>query len=187
MGGKPLVALNIVGFPAELAVEMLGDVLKGGYDKAMEANCLIVGGHTVDDAEPKYGLSVVGLIEPGKEVSARGMDATAAAYLDRGGTAGRAHAQRDAAVAVLGPQAVGVRRGAPPEPQPYVLPQGRHHRRPGLDPERGGVRGRLRRGPQQRRAAVATRRRRTRHERRSEQTDRASSHTRKLGVKAPEL
>ena len=38
MGGKPLVALNVVGFPAELAVDMLGDVLKGGYDKAMEAN-----------------------------------------------------------------------------------------------------------------------------------------------------
>ena len=69
MGGKPLVALNVVGFPAELAVDMLGDVLKGGYDKATEAGCLIVGGHTVDDAEPKYGLSVVGLIEPGKEVS----------------------------------------------------------------------------------------------------------------------
>ena len=69
MGGKPLVALNIVGFPAHLAVEMLGDVLKGGYDKAAEADCLIVGGHTVDDAEPKYGLSVVGLVEPGKEVS----------------------------------------------------------------------------------------------------------------------
>ena len=69
MGGKPLVAMNIVGFPAHLAVEMLGDVLKGGYDKATEAGCLIVGGHTVDDAEPKYGLSVVGLVEPGKEVS----------------------------------------------------------------------------------------------------------------------
>ena len=69
MGGKPLVALNVVGFPAELAVEMLGDVLRGGYDKATEAGCLIVGGHTGDDAEPKYGLSVVGLVEPGKEVS----------------------------------------------------------------------------------------------------------------------
>ena len=69
MGGKPLVALNVVGFPAELAVEMLGDVLRGGYDKATEAGCLIVGGHTVDDAEPKYGLSVVGLVEPGREVS----------------------------------------------------------------------------------------------------------------------
>ena len=56
MGGKPLVALNVVGFPAELAVDMLGDVLKGGYDKATEAGCLIVGGHTVAAAEPKYCL-----------------------------------------------------------------------------------------------------------------------------------
>ena len=69
MGGRPLVALNVVGFPAALAVEMLGDVLRGGYDKAAEANCLIVGGHTVDDNEPKYGLSVVGLVEPGRQVS----------------------------------------------------------------------------------------------------------------------
>ena len=69
MGGKPLVALNVVGFPSNLAVAMLGDVLRGGYDKATEAGCLIVGGHTVDDEEPKYGLSVVGLVEPGKEVS----------------------------------------------------------------------------------------------------------------------
>ena len=72
MGGRPLVALNVVGFPADLAVEMLGDVLRGGYDKAAEANCLIVGGHTVDDSEPKYGLSVVGLVEPGKQVSNAG-------------------------------------------------------------------------------------------------------------------
>ena len=69
MGGRPLVALNVVGFPAALAAEMLGDVLRGGYDKAAEANCLIVGGHTVDDNEPKYGLSVVGLVEPGRHVS----------------------------------------------------------------------------------------------------------------------
>ena len=72
MGGRPLVALNVVGFPAALATEMLGDVLRGGYDKAVEANCLIVGGHTVDDNEPKYGLSVVGLVEPGKQVSNAG-------------------------------------------------------------------------------------------------------------------
>ena len=69
MGGRPLVALNVVGFPAALAGEMLGDVLRGGYDKAAEANCLIVGGHTVDDNEPKYGLSVVGLVEPGRHVT----------------------------------------------------------------------------------------------------------------------
>ena len=72
MGGRPLVALNVVGFPAALAVEMLGDVLRGGHDKAAEANCLIVGGHTVDDNEPKYGLSVVGLVEPGRQVSNMG-------------------------------------------------------------------------------------------------------------------
>ena len=72
MGGRPLVALNVVGFPAALAAEMLADVLRGGYDKAAEANCLIVGGHTVDDNEPKYGLSVVGLVEPGKQVSNAG-------------------------------------------------------------------------------------------------------------------
>ena len=72
MGGRPLVALNVVGFPAALAGEMLGDVLRGGYDKAAEANCLIVGGHTVDDSEPKYGLSVVGLVEPGRQVSNAG-------------------------------------------------------------------------------------------------------------------
>ena len=72
MGGRPLVALNVVGFPAALAVDMLGDVLRGGYDKAAEAGCLIVGGHTVDDNEPKYGLSVVGLVQPGNQVTNAG-------------------------------------------------------------------------------------------------------------------
>jgi selenide,water dikinase len=69
MGGRPLLALNIVGFPVSLPKEVLGEVLRGGYAKAAEAGCLIVGGHTVDDAEPKYGLSVVGLVEPGKQVT----------------------------------------------------------------------------------------------------------------------
>ena len=69
MGGKPLVALNVVAFPADLAQEKLGDVLQGGYAKAAEADCLIVGGHTVDDPEPKYGLSVVGVVHPGREVT----------------------------------------------------------------------------------------------------------------------
>ena len=72
MGGKPLLALNIVGFPAALAKDMLAEVLRGGYAKAAEAGCLIVGGQTVDDPEPKYGLSVVGLLEPGKQVTNAG-------------------------------------------------------------------------------------------------------------------
>ena len=72
MGGRPLLALNVVGFPADLAKDMLGEVLRGGYAKAAEADCLIVGGHTTDDAEPKYGLSVVGVVEPGKQVTNAG-------------------------------------------------------------------------------------------------------------------
>jgi selenide,water dikinase len=72
MGGKPLIALNVVGFPASLDKQILGRTLQGGYAKAAEADCLIVGGHTVDDPEPKYGLSVIGLVEPGKQVSNAG-------------------------------------------------------------------------------------------------------------------
>ena len=72
MGGKPLIALNVVGFPASLDKEILGRTLQGGYAKAAEAECLIVGGHTVDDPEPKYGLSVIGVVEPGKQVSNAG-------------------------------------------------------------------------------------------------------------------
>jgi selenide,water dikinase len=72
MGGKPLLALNIVGFPASLDKSVLAEVLRGGYAKAAEAGCLIVGGHTVDDPEPKYGLSVVGLVHPGRQVTNAG-------------------------------------------------------------------------------------------------------------------
>ncbi len=72
MGGKPLLALNIVGFPNSLPKEILGDILKGGYAKAQEAGCLIVGGHTVDDEEPKYGMAVVGTVTPGQQVTNAG-------------------------------------------------------------------------------------------------------------------
>ena len=72
MGGKPLTALNIVGFPVALPKEILGSILVGGSDKAQEAGVLIVGGHTVDDEEPKYGLSVTGIVRPGDEVTNAG-------------------------------------------------------------------------------------------------------------------
>ena len=72
MGGTPLIALNVVGFPASLDKEILGKTLQGGYAKAAEAECLIVGGHTVDDPEPKYGLSVIGTVRPGEQVSNAG-------------------------------------------------------------------------------------------------------------------
>lgn len=61
MGGKPLFALSIVGFPRqELPLEVLAEILRGGSDKAREAGIHIVGGHTIDDPEPKYGLVVTG-------------------------------------------------------------------------------------------------------------------------------
>ena len=69
MGGRPLLGLNIVGFPVELPKDILGEILAGGSAKAREAGCLIIGGHTVDDREPKYGLAAVGLVEPGKEIT----------------------------------------------------------------------------------------------------------------------
>ena len=72
MGGKPVIALNIVGFPIDLPHEILGEILSGGAAKAEEAGVLIVGGHTVDDAEPKYGMSVTGVVHPGKQVTNAG-------------------------------------------------------------------------------------------------------------------
>lgn len=66
MGGKPLTALNIVCFPICEDPQVLREILSGGMDKITEAGALLVGGHTIDDMEPKYGLSVSGLVEPGK-------------------------------------------------------------------------------------------------------------------------
>lgn len=65
MGGKPLFALNIVGFPSNrLPLYVLDDILKGAQSKAKEAGISIIGGHTVDDTEPKFGLAVTGIVAP---------------------------------------------------------------------------------------------------------------------------
>lgn len=66
MGGEPKVALNIVCFPACLPIDVLSQILRGGADKVLEAGAVVVGGHTVDDNEPKYGLSVTGIVHPKK-------------------------------------------------------------------------------------------------------------------------
>jgi selenide,water dikinase len=67
MGAKPLFALNIVAFPmATLGAEVLNAILRGGADKAREAGIPIVGGHSIDDNEPKYGMSVTGLVHPAR-------------------------------------------------------------------------------------------------------------------------
>ena len=65
MGGEPLTALNIVGFPSEtLPIEILREILRGGIDKVHEAGALVVGGHTIIDEELKYGLAVTGRADP---------------------------------------------------------------------------------------------------------------------------
>ena len=67
MGADPLFALNIVGFPSNrLPISVLEEILRGAYDKAAEAGIAIIGGHTVDDTEPKFGLAVTGYIDPKK-------------------------------------------------------------------------------------------------------------------------
>jgi len=73
MGGRPLTALNVVMFPSKhLDMGFLKDILKGGYDKVVEAGACLVGGHTVDDEEPKYGLCVNGIVHPDKVITNAG-------------------------------------------------------------------------------------------------------------------
>jgi selenide, water dikinase len=65
MGGQPLVAVNLVGWPRDvLPVELLREVLRGGFDVARRAGCHVGGGHSIDDPEPKYGMAVTGVAAP---------------------------------------------------------------------------------------------------------------------------
>jgi selenide,water dikinase len=65
LGATPLTALNIVGFPIKsLPADLLTEILRGGADKIREAGAVLVGGHTIDDEEPKYGLAVTGTVHP---------------------------------------------------------------------------------------------------------------------------
>ena len=66
MGGTPKIALNIVAFPNCLGQEVLGEILQGGAKKVQEAGAVLAGGHSINDEEPKYGLSVTGFVNPKK-------------------------------------------------------------------------------------------------------------------------
>lgn len=72
MGGKPLTALSIVGFPDTLPAEILAQILQGAADKTSEAGASIVGGHTIKTEEPIFGLAVVGTIHPGRVLANAG-------------------------------------------------------------------------------------------------------------------
>jgi selenide,water dikinase len=65
VGGEPLVALNLLGWPRDrLSVDLAAEVLAGGLEVADQAGCLVAGGHSIDDPEPKYGMAVTGLADP---------------------------------------------------------------------------------------------------------------------------
>ncbi len=72
MGATPRLAMNIVCFPKALGMDILGEILKGGMDKLAEAGVLLIGGHSVEDAEVKYGLSVTGFAHPERIVTNKG-------------------------------------------------------------------------------------------------------------------
>jgi selenide,water dikinase len=73
MGGTPLLALNIMMFPSSrIPLEVYSDILRGGYDKAREAGVSIIGGHSIDDYPPKYGLAVIGTVHPDRIITNAG-------------------------------------------------------------------------------------------------------------------
>jgi selenide,water dikinase len=76
MGGKPITAMNLVGFPSKtLDIAILKEILRGGIDKMQEAGVVLLGGHSVEDPELKYGLSVTGIVHPKKLITNGGAKA----------------------------------------------------------------------------------------------------------------
>ncbi|VAX24580.1 Selenide,water dikinase @ selenocysteine-containing [hydrothermal vent metagenome] len=72
LGAKPISALNIIGISCALGTDVIGEILRGGAETVAEAGAVIVGGHSVDDSEPKYGLAVTGVVHPEKMITNRG-------------------------------------------------------------------------------------------------------------------
>ena len=75
MGGEVVLCLNVAGFPAGMAASTMSEVLRGGAEKCAEAGAMLVGGHTLTDPEPKYGLSAVGLVQPRRLLTKAGAQA----------------------------------------------------------------------------------------------------------------
>ena len=75
MGGTPLFAINLVGFPDDLDPGILSEILRGGAEKVKEAGAVVAGGHTTVDKEPKYGLAVTGIVHPDRILSKGGAKA----------------------------------------------------------------------------------------------------------------
>ena len=69
MGGKPIAALNVIGFPSNLDTEVMGEILRGGQEAATEAGAALLGGHTFQDSEVRYGLAITGEIHPDRIIT----------------------------------------------------------------------------------------------------------------------
>jgi selenide,water dikinase len=72
MGGKPFLGLNVLAIPPDLPAEIGGEILRGGAEKSREAGIVLAGGHTVQDQEPKYGLIVLGFVDPQRMITKSG-------------------------------------------------------------------------------------------------------------------
>lgn len=72
MGGEPIFAINLVGFPDDVDLQVLSEILRGGAEKVREAGAVVAGGHTTVDREPKYGLAVTGLVHPERILTKQG-------------------------------------------------------------------------------------------------------------------
>jgi selenide,water dikinase len=83
MGGRPLTAMNLLAFPCSMGAEIVGEVVRGGAEKVREAGAVVVGGHTIDDKEPKYGLSIFGVVDADRVVYSRGARAGDVLYLTK--------------------------------------------------------------------------------------------------------
>ena len=89
MGGRPVVAINLVGWPrGVLPMELMTEVLRGGLAVASEAGCPVIGGHSIDDPEPKYGMAVTGVADPAPAAAQRRRRARAAVDPDQTAGAG---------------------------------------------------------------------------------------------------
>jgi selenide,water dikinase len=118
MGGQVLFALNVAGFPRELPKEIIAAVFKGGADKVREAGGIVAGGHTVVDAEPKYGLCVTGRVHPARILIKGGLRAGQRVFLSKPlgsgviATAGKAGAADPAALDAAMASMLRLNRGA---------------------------------------------------------------------------
>jgi selenide,water dikinase len=83
MGADPVLALNVAAFPGDLPSETVAQILRGGAEKVTEAHAVVAGGHTIIDAEPKYGLCVLGLVHPDRILTKAGARPGDAVYLTK--------------------------------------------------------------------------------------------------------